>query len=73
VRADRLDFRPRHKLTVLVVQAAPLVAPVRVARLPEYAGCVSWVDLPMAAAWGDPVHGEDVLADVAELVRASVG
>ena len=73
VRADRLDFRPRHKLTVLVVQAAPLVAPVRVARLPEYAGCKSWVDVPVDAAWGDPVHGDDVLAEVAERVRASVG
>ena len=27
VRADRLDFRPKHRLTVLVVQASPLVEP----------------------------------------------
>ena len=38
VRADRLDFRPRHRLTVLVVQASPLVEPVRLARTPEYGG-----------------------------------
>ena len=29
VRTDRLDFRPRHRLTALVVQAVPLVEPVR--------------------------------------------
>ncbi len=53
VRADRLDFRPRHRLTVLVVQASPLVEPVRLARTPEYAGCKSWVPLPVAPAWAD--------------------
>ena len=29
VQRDRLDFRPKHRLAVLVVQAMPLVAPVR--------------------------------------------
>ena len=38
VRADRLDFRPRHRLTVLVVQVSPLAEPVRLRRTPEYAG-----------------------------------
>ena len=31
VRADRLDFRPKHRLTVLVVQASPLAEPERLA------------------------------------------
>lgn len=31
VRADRLDFRPKHKLAVLVVSAIPLAEPVRLA------------------------------------------
>ena len=34
VREDRLDFRPRHRLTVLVVAACPLVQPVRLSRTP---------------------------------------
>lgn len=38
VRADRLDFRPKHKLAVLVVCAIPLAEPVRLARRPEYGG-----------------------------------
>ena len=46
VLADRLDFRPRHRLAVLVVQALPVAAPVRLSRRPEYAGCRSWVELP---------------------------
>ena len=49
VRADRLDFRPKHRLTVLVVAAQPLVQPVQLPRLAGYAGCKSWVDLPLTA------------------------
>jgi hypothetical protein len=73
VRADRLDFRPRHRLTVLVVQARPLVRPVRLARVPEYAGCASWLRLPVRPDYGAPVHEAGTLAGVAERVRRSVG
>lgn len=73
VRADRLNFRPRHRLTVLVVQARPLVEPVRLPRMSAYAGCTSWVDLPLVPAWADPIHDDATLAAVAERVRASVG
>ncbi|HTM85430.1 MAG TPA: DUF1802 family protein [Mycobacterium sp.] len=73
VRADRLDFRPKHRLTVLVVQVSPLAAPVRLARTPDYAGCKSWVDLPVQAQWGAAVHDDATLAAVAERVRRSVG
>ena len=52
VRADRLDFRPKHRLTVLVVQASPLVEPVRLARTPDYAGCTSWVQVPLRCPTG---------------------
>ncbi|AFM16838.1 hypothetical protein Mycch_2055 [Mycolicibacterium chubuense NBB4] len=73
VRADRVDFRPRHRLTVLVVSAAPLTEPVRLARTPDYRGCSSWVDLPVDPAWGDPVHDDATLHDIAAQVRLSVG
>ena len=73
VRADRLDFRPKHRLTVLVVQARPLIEPVRLPREPAYAGCVSWVDLPVQPELADPVHDDATLAQIAERVRASVG
>jgi hypothetical protein len=73
VRADRLDFRPRHRLTVLVVQAFCLVEPIRVPRTPDYAGCVSWVQLPVSPKWGAPVHDDAALADVAAEVRARLG
>ncbi|KWX22176.1 hypothetical protein AFM11_22045 [Mycolicibacterium wolinskyi] len=73
VRADRLDFRPKHRLTVLVVQVSPLIAPVRLMRTPDYAGCRSWVELPVQAEWGTPVHDDATLADIAERVRTSVG
>jgi hypothetical protein len=73
VRAERLDFRPRHRLTVLVVSARPLRAPRRLVRTPDYAGCTSWVDLPMEPDWGDPVHDDDTLRAIADRVRDSVG
>ena len=69
VRADRLDFRPKHKLAVLVVQAIPLVEPVRLARTPEYAGCTSWVQLPVPPALPAPVRGP--VHDTAALNRVA--
>ncbi|KAA1430914.1 DUF1802 family protein [Mycolicibacter arupensis] len=74
VRADRLDFRPKHRLTALVVQVFPLAEPVRLDRSPDYAGCASWVQLPIA----DPVLGEPIctdaeLAAVTRRVRDAVG
>jgi hypothetical protein len=72
VRRDRLDFRPKHRLAVLVVQAVPLVEPVEVARLAEYAGCKSWVQLPLAASLGEPVYDEASLRDTIDRVRDAV-
>ena len=73
VKEDRLDFRPKHRLTVLVVQACPLVEPVRLDRVPEYAGCKSWVPLPVDPSWGPPMHDAATLAELADRVRSSVG
>ncbi|MGW0158287.1 DUF1802 family protein [Mycobacterium sp. NPDC003323] len=74
VRADRLDFRPRHRLTVLVVQTLPLRQPVRLSRTPDHRGCASWVQLPVPdPRYGEPVHDADTLAGIAARVRNSVG
>lgn len=73
IRADRLDFRPKHKLAVLVVSAMPLIEPVQVTRIPEYAGCTSWVQLPISPSLAAPVHDDDALAEVAARVRDAVG
>ena len=74
VRADRLDFRPRHRLTVLVVQARPLLEPQRLPRRPEYGGCTSWVQLPIPETrCGASVYTVNELTAVARRVRDSVG
>ncbi len=73
VRAERLDFRPRHRLTVLVVQARPLTTPVVLPRLDGYAGCKSWVELPFEPEGAAPVHDSVTLAGVADRVRGLVG
>jgi len=73
VRADRLDFRPKHRLTVLVVAARPLAEPVRLPRLAGYAGCRSWVDLTVDTKTIAPVHDSATLTGIAERVRRSVG
>lgn len=73
VRADRVDFRPKHRLAVLVVSAMPLAEPVRLPRTPDYAGCTSWVQLPVTPELGAPVHDEAALHRVAARVRDAVG
>lgn len=73
VREDRLDFRPKHKLAVLVVSVIPLAEPVRITRNPEYGGCRSWVQLPLRAPLAAPVYDEAALNRVALRVRDAVG
>ncbi len=76
VRADRLDFRPRHRLTVFVVAARPLASPLRVTRTPAHAGCSSWVELSLGGRkphFLAPVHDDGSLTGVAEIVRRHVG
>ncbi|KAA8958353.1 DUF1802 family protein [Mycobacterium sp.] len=73
VREDRLDFRPKHRLTVLVVRAMALAAPVSLARRPEYAGCTSWVWVPVTATAATPVSDDATLGRVADRVRDTVG
>lgn len=73
IRADRLDFRPKHRLTVLVVRACPLVIPIQLTRAKEHGGCTSWVQLAGNPHWGPTVHEEATLRHAAELVRHAVG
>lgn len=73
VRADRLDFRPKLPLQVLVVRAVELPAVV-LPRLEAYGGCRSWVDLPVDwdGTAGRRVHDEARLSADAARVRAAV-
>lgn len=74
IQEDRLDFRPKHALQILVVRAFELPVPVRLERLEEHAGCTSWLDL--ALSWdgvsGRQVHDEERLRADAARVRAAV-
>jgi len=75
VRQNRIDFRPKHQLTALVVRARALRPEVQLPLLPAYAGCRSWVDLPVPAdrELAPAVHDDPFLADVARQVRSAVG
>ncbi|WP_125079560.1 DUF1802 family protein [Mycobacterium sp. P7213] len=74
VRADRLDFRPKHRLTALVIQVFPLSAPVWLPRRPEYAGCASWVRLAIDdPELGAPVFADEQLEAVTARVRDTLG
>jgi len=76
VRRNRIDFRPRHELTAIVVAARALAQPLTVPLLPEYAGCKSWidlVDLHESGLLAAPVHDDAYLQHVASQVRAAVG
>ena len=71
--SDLLDFRPKHRLAVLVVQAFPLIEPIELPRTSDYAGCISWVPLPLTEPpLGAPVHDDAALRDVAARVRQAV-
>ncbi len=73
VRRDRVDFRPKHRLAVLVVQAIPLLDPIELPRTPDYAGCTSWVPLPLTdPPLGQPIYDEASLRAVADRVRDAV-
>lgn len=74
VRADRLDFRPKHRLTALVIQVYPLSVPVRLDRSPDYAGCASWVQLPIVdPELGPAVFTAQELQAVTARVRDTLG
>lgn len=84
VQANRIDFRPRHRLTAIVVAVRPLPRPWLVPVRPEYGGCRSWVDLSAddlpvpARPCGEPTAGEPPrspaeLAEIADRVRQLVG
>ena len=74
VRHDRVDFRPRHRLSALVVRAYAL-EPTTLHRLPEHGGCTSWVQLGIdwAAGTGTQVVADQQLTADAERVRAAIG
>lgn len=70
---ERLAFRPKHPLQVLVVKTIALPEPVTVTRTPAYGGCSSWVDLPVG--WdgeGTPARTDPELAEVTRRVRTAL-
>ncbi|TKV62096.1 DUF1802 family protein [Nakamurella flava] len=79
VRRNRIDFRPRHQLTAIVLSVRPITTPIELPVLPEYGGCRSWVDL--RTGWdtlggvpvGDPVVEPSALQRIADDVRSAVG
>lgn len=74
VQADRVDFRPRHPLQVLVVRAVVLPQPVTLERVDAYGGCRSWVELPVTwpPGTGTQVHSDERLRADADRVLAAV-
>ena len=75
VRSDRVDFRPKHRLKALVVRAFELDEPITLARLPEYGGCNSWVDLPVSwpSGAGRRIVDDQRLRADADRVRSAIG
>lgn len=75
VRANRIDFRPKRRLTVIVVSVRPLVVPARLPVRDEYGGCRSWVDLLDVGVpvLGAPARPREDLDDVAAQVRGIIG
>lgn len=77
VREDRVDFRPRHLLTAVIVQVSPLIEPIRRDRGVWCGGCTSWVNVPMTPPFdielGEPARNGAYLAEIARRVERTVG
>lgn len=58
---QRLHWRPKQPLTVMLLRVYRLPHPVSLPLLPEYVGCFSWVDLPAVHFAG--LRPEPVLSD----------
>ena len=74
IRTDRVEFRPKHPLQILVVQAIELPEPIVLPRLDAYGGCKSWIDVH--AEWdgsGRVVGDREELQRVSHRVRSTVG
>lgn len=74
IQVDRVDFRPRHPLQVLVVQAIALPRAVELPRLDSYGGCKSWIDV--ALDWsgeGPTALDRATVVAAASRVRDTVG
>lgn len=74
IRTDRVEFRPKKALQILVVQAIALPQPVVLPRIDAYGGCKSWIDVH--AAWsgeGTVIHDDARLRADLERVRTTVG
>lgn len=75
VMAERVDFRPRHRLQALVVRAFALPQPVEVPRLAEYGGCTSWVYLPVdwPRGVGTRCATDERLAEDSTFIHQAIG
>lgn len=73
IRRDRIEFRPKHPLQIMVVQPLPLREVVILPRLPAHGGCRSWIEVTSAAAPPAPLpEPAAALGDVVERVRCAV-
>ncbi|MPZ98446.1 MAG: DUF1802 family protein [Dehalococcoidia bacterium] len=76
--AQRLNWKPRHPLHLLVLRAHRLAEPIEVPWREEYRGCTSWadlIDLPAdpTAASAAPVLDDDAFAARLDIVRRTLG
>ena len=68
---ERLRWRPRKPLRVLLLRASALVEPVLLEPSPDHAGCRSWLEIDLSAPVGElvPALTDDAFDRFAERVR----
>ncbi len=69
--SERLHWRPIQPLRVLLVRAYRLARPVQLPVLPQYGGCVSWLELatPVELAGLEPVLTDEGYRDLCDPIR----
>ncbi|MBD2386605.1 DUF1802 family protein [Cylindrospermum sp. FACHB-282] len=73
--SDRLKWKPRQPLYILLLRTNVLPQPLEIPYLPKYGGCKSWIDLeqqiPLKAA--APVLSDSAYTQQVETIRGIIG
>ncbi len=72
---SRLRWKPMLPLTVMLLRAYRLEAPVTVPWIPEYSGCTSWVEIlaNVPLGWMEPVLSDSEFRAQVDAIKGSLG
>ncbi len=72
---DRLKWKPRQPLYILLLRTYKLPQPQEIPYNPKYGGCKSWIDLaqPISTENATPVLSDSLYSQIVEEIRSIIG